>query len=588
MDENQLDLEILLKLKEQGFIRDLKTVLKETQFSVNDTLGKISKVDLGDVFEVRELVIDKNKLNVVISKYAKETQKLISRFVPAEGYGLDLIFGNSNEISKEFQEINENVFKGYNYINRKLQSEQKKKQVQDEIAAQSAKQSTLLSNWATIFSENLTGKDLERFQLQSLKDRLKELKREYLETGDTGKEAFEKVKTEVKQVQDEIAELEAKLQLKKMSGLTKLVNTFKRVGFYRIARRFFQLIEQGVSESFQQLAQYSPSINNTLSSISSQFAIMSNSLATMIVPFLQLIEPILKVVATTMGEIATVFSYLISLLTKSATYFKINTEYLKEFNKQANKFSFDKFEALNAQDNIIEEVSVSEGLPESLQKVSDILISILGTITAIGVAKFIDWIISGNFKEGLTKLAEKLGSVDDKFKNIAGYAIAFYSLYEGIKGIIDIIKNWKDMSTLEKWKNGLKSVLYILAGIVALIGVFKKDYKMVVTAGAIVAGVEIGNKIGLFANGGMVDSGSLFIAGESGAEFVTTMPSGQTGVTNIAQFKEAQLQALSTWWAYAKYDLPESATFNLDGATIARSKRFKDELNRTNAGLNLQ
>jgi len=45
--------------------------------------------------------------------------------------------------------------------------------------------------------------------------------------------------------------------------------------------------------------------------------------------------------------------------------------------------------------------------------------------------------------------------------------------------------------------------------------------------------------IGTFASGGIPDKGSMFIAGESGAELVTTMSGGQTGVMNMEQLQTA-------------------------------------------------
>ena len=107
-----------------------------------------------------------------------------------------------------------------------------------------------------------------------------------------------------------------------------------------------------------------------------------------------------------------------------------------------------------------------------------------------------------------------------------------------------------------------------------------------ITAGLTIAGFK--NSIKAYKDGGLVDAGSLFVAGEAGAELVTTMPSGQTGVTNIAQFKQAQLEALFTWWETAKYDIPDGASLSLDPADIANSKRFVSALNRKNAGLNLR
>ena len=51
-------------------------------------------------------------------------------------------------------------------------------------------------------------------------------------------------------------------------------------------------------------------------------------------------------------------------------------------------------------------------------------------------------------------------------------------------------------------------------------------------------------RIPRFAEGGLPDRGSLFVAGEAGAEMVYNMPSGQSGVANIQQIKSAFYQAL--------------------------------------------
>lgn len=53
-----------------------------------------------------------------------------------------------------------------------------------------------------------------------------------------------------------------------------------------------------------------------------------------------------------------------------------------------------------------------------------------------------------------------------------------------------------------------------------------------------------GGKWKTYANGGLPDKGTMFIAGEAGAEMVYNMPSGQSGVANISQIKSAFYQAL--------------------------------------------
>lgn len=74
-----------------------------------------------------------------------------------------------------------------------------------------------------------------------------------------------------------------------------------------------------------------------------------------------------------------------------------------------------------------------------------------------------------------------------------------------------------------------------------------------------------------YANGGMPDVGTLFIAGEAGAEIVSTSSSGQTGVSNVQQIAQATYQgtmsALRDWWGgqNARGDIPQLAEANATG-----------------------
>jgi hypothetical protein len=84
-----------------------------------------------------------------------------------------------------------------------------------------------------------------------------------------------------------------------------------------------------------------------------------------------------------------------------------------------------------------------------------------------------------------------------------------------------------------------------------------------------------------YANGGLPDKGTMFIAGEAGAEMVYNTPSGQSGVANIQQIKQAQLQAMKEWWAVAKNDIPsfkgvsESGLYEIvDGDAKRRGNHF--------------
>lgn len=80
---------------------------------------------------------------------------------------------------------------------------------------------------------------------------------------------------------------------------------------------------------------------------------------------------------------------------------------------------------------------------------------------------------------------------------------------------------------------------------------FKGDWVKALSVAGIVAGgvLLIGSALGnatvnKFAEGGLPDKGTMFIAGEAGAEMVYNTPSGQSGVANIQQIEQAMYGAL--------------------------------------------
>lgn len=125
------------------------------------------------------------------------------------------------------------------------------------------------------------------------------------------------------------------------------------------------------------------------------------------------------------------------------------------------------------------------------------------------------------------------------------------------------------VSSLDKLSHTAKvliPVLSALAGVVAALAIAKAgmSFRAAITAGAITAG--IGLVVGTLASvkkykdGGIPDKGTLFYAGEAGAEMVYSTPSGQSGVANIQQIAQADYsgtrQALNDWWASARKDIP--------------------------------
>ena len=82
---------------------------------------------------------------------------------------------------------------------------------------------------------------------------------------------------------------------------------------------------------------------------------------------------------------------------------------------------------------------------------------------------------------------------------------------------------------------------------------------------------EVPEKPQLFADGGLPDKGTMFVAGEAGAEILYNMPSGQSGVANIQQIAQATyngtIKALNDWWggSGARGDIPQLEAANPTG-----------------------
>lgn len=136
-------------------------------------------------------------------------------------------------------------------------------------------------------------------------------------------------------------------------------------------------------------------------------------------------------------------------------------------------------------------------------------------------------------------------------------------------GIMSLVDAWGDMGGWQKAITIISAVAGAIVGAVVAVKAFSLSIPVAIGLGTALAGailligsqVTKGFDIPKFANGGTPDKGSLFYAGEAGAEIVYNTPSGQSGVVNISQIKEATrqgtLEALRNWWGGAREDIPQ-------------------------------
>lgn len=147
-------------------------------------------------------------------------------------------------------------------------------------------------------------------------------------------------------------------------------------------------------------------------------------------------------------------------------------------------------------------------------------------------------------------------------------------------GIVALISNWDKLGSTARI---LIPVLSALAGVITSLAlgftIMKGNWAGAISIGAMVAGagLMVGSALSAqdYANGGLPDKGTLFRAGEAGAEIVYNTPSGQSGVVNVQQIEQAMYGALVR---YGKSNNGQAIEVYLDGEkvyqnTTAHAKR---------------
>ena len=233
--------------------------------------------------------------------------------------------------------------------------------------------------------------------------------------------------------------------------------------------------------------------------------------------------------------------------------------------------------------------------------ISPILGGILGYLTLIWGHKLITALVGGGFIKYIGAVISLLktdfsGTLKMVTSDLTKALSSTKALAIGIGAlggsIMYLIANWDKMSETGRTLTiTLSIVAAAIVGVTTALVAFYSAHlglgaaiKAAATAAAITGaiGIAIGTavstaknatNVAAYANGGMPDKGSLFVAGESGAEFVYNMPSGQSGVANVQQIAQAMkagcLAALQEYGA-SRGDLGD-ISFDLDGEQIYRN-----------------
>ena len=375
-------------------------------------------------------------------------------------------------------------------------------------------------------------------------------------------------------------------------GLKSFFLSIKRIALYRAIRSALKWITASLKEGIGNIVAFDDNYRQTMSEVTSSITVIKNSLGAVVMPLLQLVTPIIQGIAKAIGTLANGISYLTAKLKGESTWLKVNTDYLKEYNKQANKLSYDEFSVLsgsNETDGMFTTEQVESGALSSIlsdcNALSAVLAGIATTLVLIGGAKIIGFITSGTLLKCIKAI----------WTSTISFATTFAGLTVGISilvaGVVDLVSSWNN-ANFSAWEKAIVIVV-ALGSAIAAAAIAASVLKMGVI-GAITAAAAIGGavlfigteiaKVTKFADGGMFEgAGTLYKqAGESGTEIVATGSRG-TGVANVIQIEEAFYKALYRYNAAKDKGNEGDLVIELDGKELARKnvRNTADALRQT-------
>lgn len=418
------------------------------------------------------------------------------------------------------------------------------------------------------------------------------------------------LKSQQLSIQEQIAKAEGK---KPKVPLSNLLKSFGRIAMYRAVRRTIQEITQAFMESIDGIARYNSEFRDTMGSLQSSMAKAKASMGVAFYQVLILLEPLITQIANGIANLANSLAKVTANMRGVATYTKINTEYMKEYQSatQGTLLAFDTFTTLSAGQGIdyskmfetgedaLDEnkFSATEQVLQGIFSIVGAIIELIKTLTPI-IEPFISAIINlANVM--LPVIIDDIKKIMPILKPIVNVVVnALNAIMHLINAITKFIKGdfkgaFESLGEVFKTIGNLFASIFeaIINGIITAINILLKPINWIGQAfGAGENFAQIPNvSLGRFKDGGMFEgAGTMYaLAGESGAEVVATGSAG-TGVLNVDQFADAMVSALVRYGAAR--DTSNGTTIVLDGnkvgQLVASNVGFRNEANRRNAGLN--
>ncbi len=413
---------------------------------------------------------------------------------------------------------------------------------------------------------------------------------------------WEKFKQKVKSVGEVIKKLgdrEDKEEKKsKASGFGgKLGKAIVRVAIYRAIRAAIKGIVQTIKLGLQAFAEFSPKFEQTMTALTSAGRNFKMSFTAAFAPILESIAPALIQIVNSFTQLNNKLAETIAYLKGAGEYTKVNTEYQEQYNKAVNLLPFDKFNVLQQssyggfEKAAVDTEKMAKNAPK-LEKIKAYITSFKETLKAVVATLGKAWefiksifgeygdVILTVMKASLNfskQIWETLGALINAIKVILNLDFSKSIIYSSLAvfagiltTIVGIAKTFLDI---------LKSILTLdFSGFGERVkGYFNYGFtKNLWNRGGRGKGIKNFFKglfnIGAYATGGLPDTGSLFLAGERGAELVTNVGSGQSAVMNMQQLQQAiyggMVSALSTMQQVGGHETAQPITVKIGEDTL--------------------
>lgn len=384
-----------------------------------------------------------------------------------------------------------------------------------------------------------------------LADGTKQLRETFRVAGEDGVKTYTAINKKIVEAKNEQPKVN-----KSMSAFEKLWSRIKSVAVYRGIRTAMKMITSSITESVENLAKFDSGTNQTVSQLNSSLQVLKNSVGVAIMPLVQAITPLVQTLSTSVASLANGISYVTAKLKGNEKYLKVNTEYFKQFNKQVNLLSFDKFEALSDTGTagmFEEQETATSSIAKELSEVNDIIKLIGEALILFGTYKLVSWITSGGIKDFGEKVKDVFGNLKKGMTDTNSKALAISSTVAGIFVLVDGISEitqWKDLSGWERFFAILKLIAGALAVIFGIVSLIIPAVGWVKAVAGISMAVGLGataiSGIAGFEKGGIPDKSELFYMNEYGRpEALVNTGGTQTNVINIEQLSMSVEQAFT-------------------------------------------